>query len=92
MNEAATTWALVVGIDEYDLPALRRLTGAAADAAAAVRWLRSLGVPDPQILLHAAPSEANGRLLADLGLPYKPARQPDIWSSVSLLRRVTGGT
>jgi len=92
MNEATTTWALVVGIYEYDLPALRRLTGAAADAAAAVGWLRSLGVPDAQILLHAAPSLANAKLLADLALPYKPARQPDIWSSVSVLRKVTGGT
>jgi hypothetical protein len=92
MNEAKTTWALVVGIDEYDLPGLRRLTGAAADAAAAARWLRSLGVPDAQILLHAAPAAANVEALAELGLPYHAAREPDLWRSIAALRKVTGGT
>jgi hypothetical protein len=92
MNEAGSTWALVAGIDEYDHPSLRRLTGAAADAVAAVGWLRSLGVPDGQILLHAAPSAATRPALDALGLPYGPAREPDLWDSIDKLRGVTGGT
>ena len=57
MNEARTTWALVVGIDVYADPAIPVLQGAVADALAACRWLRRLGVPDEQVLLHASPSD-----------------------------------
>ncbi len=92
MNEAKTTWALVVGIDEYDSPKLGRLKGAVADAVAAVAWLRSLGVPDQQILLHAAPSEASKPPLDALGLAYGTAREPEIWDSIAKLLDVTGGT
>ena len=57
MTNPNDTWALVVGIDEYDHPdQLRPLTGAVADAAAAVAWLRGLGVPGEQIRLHVSPS------------------------------------
>src|SRR6185369_696380 len=92
MDEAQNTWALVAGIDEYDHPSLRRLTGAAADAVAAVHWLRSLGVPDGQILLHAAPSAATRPALDGLGLTYAPAREPDLWDSIDKLRGAQGGT
>ena len=90
MHEAATTWALVVGIDEYDDPGLDRLKGAAADAAAAVGWLRKLGVPDGQILLHAAPCTASQPLLAGLGIPCRPAREGDIWGSLLDLEKQRG--
>jgi hypothetical protein len=90
MNEAQTTWALVVGIDKYDAPAVRELHGAVADAIVAVGWLRRLGVPDDQIRLHAAASATSGAALRQLGLTPKPARNPDIWSSVSELRKQAG--
>lgn len=91
MNEAAATWALVVGIDEYDKPELRRLQGAVADAVAAVGWLRRLGVPAQQILLHLAPKEADHHRLAGLGVPFEAARKADLVRSVNRLRRVRGG-
>src|SRR5947209_7248984 len=91
MNEGQTTWALVVGIDKYDAaPTVRELQGAVADAVVAVQWLRQLGVPDAQIRLHASPSATNAAALNQLGLVYKPARDPDIWSSVSDIREQTG--
>src|SRR5260370_9944369 len=91
MNEGQTPWALVVGIDRYDAaPTVRELQGAVADAIVAVQWLRRLAVPDTQIRLHASPSTSNAPALNQLGLAYKPARNPDIWSSVSDLRQQTG--
>jgi hypothetical protein len=92
MNEAATTWALVVGIDEYDDQRLRRLQGAAADALAAVAWLRKLGVPDRQIRLHVAPAAATRPAVEAIGLPHAEATKPAINRSISELRRVQGGT
>lgn len=92
MIEAATTWALVVGIDAYEAPAIRTLTGAVNDAVAAVAWLRMLGVPDSQLLLHAAPSDASRPGLEALGLVYADARKPTVWGSIARLRRVAGGT
>lgn len=90
MNEGPTTWGLVVGIDKYDAPTVRQLDGAVADAVVAVQWLRRLGVPDTQIRLHAAPSAANENVLKHLGIASKPARNPDIWLSISDLRQQTG--
>lgn len=56
MNEAKTTWALIVGIDQYDGLSLPTLRASVADSLAAVEWLRALGVPDSQIFVHIAPS------------------------------------
>ena len=92
MNEAKTTWALVVGIDQYDDPSLRPLKGAVADAVAAAGWLRKLGVADERIFLHASPSGASRPALDGLGLPYKPADEASIWGSVAKLRKVKDGT
>jgi hypothetical protein len=92
MKEALTTWALVAGIDVYDEPAVPHLAGAVADAVAAVQWLRRLGVPDGQILLHASPSETSRLPLDALGLAWQPATEPELWKSVARLRKVTGGT
>ncbi|MPZ72132.1 MAG: hypothetical protein GEU74_02700 [Nitriliruptorales bacterium] len=91
-GEAGTTWALVVGIDRYDDPSLASLDGAVADAVDAVTWLRALGVPDEQILLHASPSEASKGPLDALGVPFSASREPDIWASVHRLTQVRGGT
>jgi hypothetical protein len=97
LNEAKTTWALVVGIDEYEDPRMRKLTGAVGDAIAAVGWLRKLGVPPDQILLHAAPTAASApalkKLLAELQRPsYLGTTVNDIWASVYKLTEVRGGT
>ncbi len=100
MQEAKTTWAVVVGIDQYDDPGIGRLEGAAADAVAAVRWLRAIGVPDRQILLHAAPCEKTRPDIDALGVPRLedeasgvpcgPARLNDIWDSFLLLAEKSG--
>ena len=84
------SWALVVGIDEYDDPAVPRLHGAAADAVAVVEWLRTLGLPDRQILLHVAPSAATKPSVEALGptLAVQDAREPTIWGSVNRLLQV----
>lgn len=95
MTEGATTWALVVGIDEYDEPPdkIPHLKGAAADAVAAVEWLRKLGVPDSQILLHARPSAATRPRLDALGMTWMDdAREATIWGSVARLLKVLDGT
>lgn len=90
MDEAATTWALVVGIDEYDRADLRRLEGAVADAVDALRWLCRLGVPDDHVFLHLAPVDP--AKLGALELPYATARKADLDASIAKLRKVTGGT
>lgn len=92
-DDAPTTWALVIGIDRYDKPEeMPSLTGAAADAVAAVQWLRRLGVPADQILLHAAPSDATKPALDALGVPYSPARSVQVFESIAKLDAVKTGT
>ena len=73
MADATKSWALVVGIDRYNEGIVPPLDGAAADAVAAVQWLRGLGVPEAQILLHAAPSPATAPAIAALNLPHTTA-------------------
>jgi hypothetical protein len=92
MNEAKTTWALVVGIDQYDDPSLRPLKAAVADAVAAVGWLRKLGVADDRIFLHASPSADSQAAVDALAKTYKPADETSIWRSVTALRHVKDGT
>jgi hypothetical protein len=92
MNEASTTWALVVGIDQYDSSNVPPLQGAIADAVAAVGWLRNLGVPDGQILLNASAGPASKAALQALTLPYAAARKADIAGSIHHLSQVVGGT
>ena len=89
MSESAT-WALVVGIDEYDEKSIPRLGGAAADAIAAVIWLRALGVPDKQIKLHAAPNAKVEPALNSLALPYESASLSAIWKSIQVLKKNSG--
>jgi hypothetical protein len=92
-DDAPTTWALVIGIDQYDNQGeMPPLTGAAADAVAAVQWLRQLGVPAEQILLHAAPSHATKPALDALGVPYGPARANKVFESIAKLDAVKTGT
>jgi hypothetical protein len=81
---------LVVGIDEYDEESIPRLGGAAADAIAAVVWLRALRVPDKQIKLHVAPNTKVERALNSLALPYESASLSAIWKSIQILKKNSG--
>lgn len=89
MIGAETTWALVIGIDNYD-SILPPLTGATRDAAMSVKWLRALGVPDNQILLHAAPSGVGKEEINALGLPFRGCSDPEIWKSFEKLMTSSG--
>jgi hypothetical protein len=88
---AADSWALVVGIDQYDVPVVSPLTGAVADAAAAVKWLRMVGIPDAQILVNASPSSTSRPALDALKISTKKASFGEIWASIHKLRQVAGG-
>ena len=67
MNEATTTWALVVGFDRYTDPSLR-LDGPAFLAVEFVRWLRDLTVPADHILFHACEDSDGLGELPDTGV------------------------
>lgn len=86
------SWALVVGIDAYDDPRIKDLSGAVVDACESVNWLRKAGVPDDHILLHAQPTEASRPLLESLGagLPWHDATARGISDSIARLRRMSG--
>jgi hypothetical protein len=92
MIDADKTWALVVGIDRYDLPEISPLTGAVADAVAAVRWLRSLGVPDQHIYLNASPAAKARALLEGVNITIADnARFASIWASIFKLDKIDDG-
>lgn len=84
MREASTTWAIVVGIDDYD--SLPKLQGASMDAAAAVSWLRALGVQDSNILAHISPSADNAPAIEELQLPIRGCKAAEIEQSFLVLR------
>jgi hypothetical protein len=84
VKDADSTWALVIGIDTYDN--FTHLKGAAADSAATVGWLRKLGVPDDQIMLHAAPCAASESLIEGLDLAANDCTEGAIWESFERLR------
>jgi hypothetical protein len=88
MKSAHSTWAVVVGIDTYDN--FRGLTGAANDAVEAVRWLKALGVPNAQIMFHAAPCEAAADAVANSGLQAGGCTEPEIWPSFERLMDNSG--
>jgi hypothetical protein len=90
LNDGPSTWALLVGIDEYADPQITRLKGAVKDVIAAVRWLRRIGVPDQQVFLHAHPSPEAVSELDGLGMAYAQATEPAIALSISELRAATG--
>ena len=88
MKDAASTWALVVGIDAYDH--VKPLTGAARDAVDVIHWLRRLKVPDEQILLHAAPCASTERDIEALRLPVAGCSEPQLWESFVKLTNQRG--
>jgi hypothetical protein len=90
MSEGATSAALVVGIDRYDIgpTGLRPLSGAVADAAAAVAWLQALDVPNERIFLHASPVDAPAAVAT--GVAVRAAREQDVWGSAYRISRLSG--
>jgi hypothetical protein len=92
MDEGSTTWALVVGINHYDAgpDKVRPLSGAVADAAATVSWLKRIGVPKEQIFLHTSPL-ASPAVAATQVIP-KSALEVEIWASINRLTKVSTGT
>lgn len=90
MNEGATTWALVVGIDAYRDRSIPNLSGAVHDAIDVVTWLRRIGVPDTQILLHASATAASEQALESLCLPFGGCTSEDIWNSFAALEKQSG--
>lgn len=88
MNDADTTWALVVGIDNYDhVPAL---TGAVRDAGAVVEWLRRLGVADERILLHASPTDESSGAAQALNFAFEECTENGIFRSLLKLKEQRG--
>jgi hypothetical protein len=79
----ATTYALVVGIEEYEASNIKDLNGQAADARRFVDWLHVQGVPDSQILLFLSPVEANKGLLDQPGPAAQPATQALIRDAIT---------
>jgi tetratricopeptide (TPR) repeat protein len=90
MDLATSTWALVVGIDQYQGSKIRQLKGSARDAVAAVTWLRSLGVPDRQILFHAHPNPAARQDVEDLGIEARGCTNDKLVESILDLERRKG--
>jgi hypothetical protein len=81
------TFALVVGIEQYDVGASWNLDGPALDAVRFVEWLRAHQVPACQIYAFVSPlddnaDEVRARLKA-AGVPWKEARRDAIRKTVT---------
>lgn len=74
------TWALLVGVEQYESPELPRLKGPAQDALGHAKWLRDRGVPPAQIRLCLSPHDDPGiqEAAADLGLGVLPATRATV--------------
>ncbi|MFG2011564.1 hypothetical protein ACGFNF_21115 [Micromonospora sp. NPDC048868] len=71
--------AVVVGVERYDVGPEWDLDGPVRDACRYVQWLRGHGVDDGSITLLATPLPANQALLAQVGLPVRPAQQAVVY-------------
>jgi hypothetical protein len=72
------TFAVVVGIEKYDIPGAD-LDGPVRDACRFVRWLRDFKVAARNIHLFASPLATNAAELAELEVPWQPARRESIY-------------
>jgi hypothetical protein len=82
--------ALVVGLDHYELAAIKPLTGAVADAVEAVRWLRGIGMQDTNLRLHLSTLPASKPFADALGVKYEDAKWDSIWGSIYHLSQQSG--
>ena len=78
----------MVGLDACDDQTRNPpLTGSVRDAITAVIWLRRLGVPDGQILLHASPSSGVQAELDALDIKPAPGREDALAASMQKLSK-----
>ena len=74
------TWAIVVGIEQYEFGA--KLPGAANHACRFARWLKDRGVPENQIKLFLSPLTENQNVANGLGIQVQPASQQAIYCAI----------
>jgi hypothetical protein len=86
------TYALVVGIERYDIGDSWNLDGPAADAARFVNWLRAREVPAANIWLHASPLDAQAlrQLLCDPAVDICAATRESIRHRITDVLGVPG--
>ncbi|MFD7403204.1 caspase family protein [Streptomyces sp. NPDC059866] len=74
------TFAVLVGVEEYESSSFPTLKGAAADALRHAEWLRRSGVPPAQIRLCVSPDHSPDvqNAARSLGLTVRPAHQADV--------------
>jgi hypothetical protein len=86
------TFALVVGIERYEIGDSWNLDGPAGDAARFVNWLRARQVPAANIWLHAAPldPQALRQSLNDPAVKIYPATRESIHRRITELLSVPG--
>ena len=84
------TYALVVGIEAYDLGDKADLDGPAHDAVRFMQWLKKYHVPNENIISFLSPLESNASLLDEIGIPTKPATRDVITAGIDQLSQATG--
>src|SRR5262245_15638112 len=85
------TFALVVGIEKYDVGPSWSLNGPASDACRFTDWLVKRGVPAEQILLFLAPHEENQALMGRKDPVPQPARQALVNQAITETLRARQG-
>ncbi len=79
-NEAEKTWAIVVGIEQFEFGA--KLPDAATHACRVARWLKDRGVPKEQIKLFLSPLPKKQAVADGLGIAVKPATNREIYATI----------
>jgi Caspase domain len=91
MVDADKTWALIVGVDVYQGADIVPLSSPVSDAVAFIKLLQRLGIPDTQIMLHAAPGPKGTQALSTVPtITPKDATKAKIEESANALNAVTG--
>lgn len=80
---------ILVGVERTDLPGTVGVDGAAVRIARFVRWLRSRGAPDRDIVVLCSPLPENAPHLDALGIDYRPASREAFHRAVRELRAAT---
>jgi|SRR2546428_1037421 len=84
------TYALVVGIEKYELGALSDLDGPANDAWQFTNWLLRMNVPDENIFLFLSSPEQNKTLNSSVALSIKEASRENIRHTIEILPKLEG--